>query len=107
MWLCSAETADGLAGFGPENTFLTSVFLFNGVQLMLFARAVQDNYPAVSVKPDDAMPAAAGVMVVGLVLRAEPTVVMALLTGRDLDGVEQAFFGVRSGRHTDRSHCGA
>ncbi len=68
-----------------EYFFLTSVFLFSmaGAKIwMLLARAVQDTYPVVSIEfCIYAMPVAAGVMVVGLVLRAEPTVVMALLTG--------------------------
>lgn len=68
-----------------EYFFLTSVFLISmaGAKVwMLLARAVQDTYPMVSVEFClYAMPVAAGVMVVGLVLRAEPTVVMALLNG--------------------------
>ena len=68
-----------------EYFFLTSVFLFSmgGAKVwMLLSRAVQDTYPVVSAEfCIYAMPVAAGVMVVGLVLRAEPTVVMALLNG--------------------------
>ncbi|MBT6432379.1 MAG: HDIG domain-containing protein [Deltaproteobacteria bacterium] len=68
-----------------EYFFLTSVFLFGmgGAKIwMLLSRAVQDTYPVVSAEfCIYAMPVSAGVMVVGLVLRAEPTVVMALLNG--------------------------
>lgn len=68
-----------------EYFFLTAVFLSSmaGAKIwMLLSKAVQDTYPVVSADfCIYAMPVAAGVMVVGLVLRAEPTVVMALLNG--------------------------
>lgn len=68
-----------------EYFFLTSAFLLSagGAKLwLLLAQAVRETYPVVNADICIyAMPLAAGVMVVGLVLRAEPTVVTALVNG--------------------------